>query len=117
LIRVNALQRNVTDAWPVHQQEHAMRITSLVLSLAIGLATAPAFAQSADPAWLDDLSMQIEGQKQCKIAYLMKVQEGELGGQKTYEARVQCEDGRMFDAQRIGEADSFTFKACEIQVC
>jgi hypothetical protein len=92
-----------------------MRLTTLIVSLALGIA--PAFAQSADPAWLDDLSMQIEGQKQCKIAYLMKVQEGELGGQKTYEARVQCEDGRMFDAQRIGEVDSFTFKACEIQVC
>jgi hypothetical protein len=48
---------------------------------------------------------------------LMKVHEGELGGKKTYEARVQCEDGRMFDATRIGEVDSFTFKACDIQVC
>jgi len=92
-----------------------MRGLILVLSLFASLA--PALAQSADPAWLDDLSMQIEGQKQCKIAYLMKVHEGELGGKKTYEARVQCEDGRMFDAQRIGEVDSFTFKACEIQVC
>jgi hypothetical protein len=105
--------------WPIVmpslRRSDAMRGLIFVLSLFASLA--PALAQSSNPAWLDDLSMQIEGQKQCKIAYLMKVHEGELGGQKTYEARVQCEDGRMFDAQRIGDVESFTFKACEIQVC
>ncbi len=93
-----------------------MRFTTTIAVLAMLTAT-PSFAQSSDPAWLDDLSFEIENVKQCKISYLIKVHEGELGGRKTYEARVQCEDGRMFDATRIGDGEEFTFKACEQQVC
>ncbi|MCU0790400.1 MAG: hypothetical protein MUE79_05020 [Nitratireductor sp.] len=88
--------------------------TGLVLSFALAGSV---MAQSADPSWLEDLTFQAEAQKQCKIAYLLRVHEGEVGGQKTYEARVQCEDGRQFDAQRIGEVEQFTFKACDTQVC
>lgn len=88
--------------------------TGLVLFLTL---VTSASGQSSDPSWLDDLTFQAESQIQCKISYLLRVHEGELGGQKTYEARVQCEDGRQFDAQRIGEIEQFTFKACEVQVC
>ncbi len=93
-----------------------MRLLPILTALQLALA-APAVGQTADPAWLDDLSSQIEGKEQCKVAYLIRVREGDLGGKKTYEARVQCVDGRMFDAQRIGDTEPFTFKACEIQVC
>jgi hypothetical protein len=79
--------------------------------------SAIAHAQSSDPSWLDDLNFQIEAQRGCKVSWLVRVHEGELGGRKTYEARVRCLDGRMFDAQRIGEGEAFTFKACEIQTC
>lgn len=81
------------------------------------LAATPANAQSADPAWLDDLRFDIETQLQCEIAYIVRMKEGQLGAKKTYEARVQCADGRMFDASRIGEGAMFTFQACETQVC
>jgi len=91
------------------------RIIIIVFFAAI--AAGPGIAQSSDPSWLEDLNFQIEGQKQCKVAYLIQVREGELGGKKTFEARVKCEDGRMFDAVRIGEFESFKFKACEQQVC
>jgi hypothetical protein len=93
-----------------------MRMIGVTAIFTMALA-ATCFAQSADPSWLDDLKFQIEGQKQCKIVYLIQVREGELAGQKTYHARVQCEDGRMFDADRIGELDTFKFQACEQQVC
>jgi len=74
-------------------------------------------AQSSDPAWLDDLTFQIATDKQCEVSYILNMREGSLGGQNTYEARVQCEDGRMFDASRIGDNALFTFEKCEIQVC
>ncbi len=93
-----------------------MRLVPTILAFSLALA-APSFAQTADPSWLEDLSSQIESKEQCKVAYLIRVHEGELGSKKTYEARVQCVDGRMFDAQRIGDVEPFTFKACEIQVC
>lgn len=93
-----------------------MRLALPFAILAVVFA-GPAASQSSDPAWLDDLNLQIEGDKQCKVSYLIKVHEGQLGGRTTYEARVQCEDGRMFDATRIGEGEPFVFKACEIQVC
>jgi len=102
----------VAPAFP----EEMMRRAVLIAFFAL-VAVMPAFAQSSDPSWLEDLNFQIEGQKQCKVAYLIQVREGELGGKKTYEARVQCEDGRMFDAVRVGEFESFKFKACEQQVC
>ena len=76
-----------------------------------------AVAQSSDPAWLDELKDQLQFEKQCKVVYLMNMREGELGGQHTYEARVQCEDGRMFDASRTGPSGVFEFKACDTQVC
>lgn len=76
-----------------------------------------AAAQSSDPAWLDVLQEQIAFDKNCEIAYLLNMREGVLGGQQTFEARVQCVDGRMFDASRIGTTAHFEFRACEIQAC
>jgi hypothetical protein len=80
-------------------------------------AVANAHAQSSDPAWLDDLNFQIATFQQCEVAYILNMREGSLGGQNTYEARVQCEDGRMFDASRIGDDAMFTFVKCDTQVC
>lgn len=81
------------------------------------IQVANAHAQSSDPAWLDDLNFQIATFKQCEVAYILNMREGTLGGQNTYEARVQCEDGRMFDASRIGDDAPFTFEKCDTQVC
>jgi hypothetical protein len=91
----------------------------LIVLLSATLFAFPAFAlaQSSDPAWLDALKEQAAFDKQCEIAYLLNMHEGVLGGLPTYEARVQCVDGRMFDASRIGSTGVFEFKACEIQTC
>jgi hypothetical protein len=85
--------------------------------LMLSVAPANSFAQASDPAWLDDLSYQISVEKECEVELVMNMREGELGGKQTFEARVRCEDGRMFDATRIGEHEDFTFKACDVQVC
>ena len=96
-----------------------MTVRALLIVLFASFAIAPGavLAQSSDPAWLDELKDQLQFDKQCTVVYLMNMREGELGGQPTYEARVQCEDGRMFDASRTGKTGVFEFKACETQVC
>lgn len=95
-------------------------ISRIFLSAAVVsamLLPSVALAQSSDPSWLDDLKDQLQFEKECKVSYLMNMREGELGGKLTYEARVQCEDGRMFDASRTGSDGPFELKACESQVC
>jgi len=92
----------------------------ILLSAVLVLATlvpGMAFAQSSDPAWLDDLKDQLQLEKECKVIILMNMREGELAGQPTYEARVKCEDGRMFDASRTGKGGLFELKTCDIQTC
>jgi hypothetical protein len=76
-----------------------------------------ALAQSSDPAWVDELNLQIQIEKQCEVVLVLNMSERQIGGETAYEARVRCGDGRMFDASRIGELAPFQFKACEIQVC
>ncbi|MEC9342807.1 MAG: hypothetical protein VYD64_03065 [Pseudomonadota bacterium] len=94
-----------------------VRTITAAICLSATIVSAPVLAQSSDPAWLDDLRDQLLFEKQCTIAYVMNLEEGQLGGRLTYEARIQCEDGRMFDANRTGSSGMFTFKACEVQVC
>jgi hypothetical protein len=92
---------------------------ALVAAAALFAAPAlnPALGQSSDPSWLDDVKSDIAVEKECKVALFMNIRESTLGGRVTYEARVRCEDGRMFDASRVGDTGFFEFKACESQVC
>jgi len=91
---------------------------SFRLAIAAAFMAAPAaMAQSSDPSWLDAMKEQAAFDKQCEVAYVLNLREGVLGGQPTYEARIACVDGRMFDATRIGTQALFEFKACEIQAC
>lgn len=93
------------------------RTTIRLMAAASCCAATLALAQTSDPAWLDELNYQIRIDKQCEVTYLVRMSESRLGDSIAYEARVQCLDGRMFDASRIGESLPFTFKACEQQVC
>ena len=45
------------------------------------------------------------------------MREGELGTSRYYEARVQCVDGRMFDASRTEPEEKFTIRPCGVAVC
>ncbi len=93
-----------------------MKHLLIALSL-LSLVAPTAFAQSSDPAWLDALNFQMERDQECEVAYYIKTKEFTLGAQKTYEARLQCIDGRQFDASRIGEDADFTIKRCEVETC
>lgn len=74
-------------------------------------------AQSQNPAWLEELGFAMEAEKECEVAYYLNIQEGQLGAQPTYSARVQCVDGRQYDAERIGEYSDFEIRECEVQAC
>ena len=50
-------------------------------------------------------------------SYYMQMKEGEIGAVRSQEARVQCSDGRQFDAERIEPALDFHIKLCDIQLC
>jgi len=91
------------------------RASACALSLA--LSAAIAMAQSSDPAWLDDLSMQLRSELQCEPNLYVNMREGKLGTNTVYEARVQCIDGRMFDATRTEPDRTFTIRACGVAVC
>ena len=86
-------------------------------ALACALSAGGSLAQSTDPAWLDDLAMQLRSKMECEPNLYIKMHEGRLGANNYYEARVQCVDGRLFDATRTEPDKSFTIRACEIAVC
>ena len=76
-----------------------------------------ATAQQTDPVWLVPLERQMEKEWGCDVNYFLNHQEYQLGNNKIYEAKVQCVDGRQFDASRTGERASFVIRACEPVVC
>lgn len=79
--------------------------------------TSVSHAQSANPAWLDQLSAQLAVDKDCAVEYFVNMKEGELAGRLTFEARAQCADGRQFDGSLTEPAADFTISECGIQVC
>ncbi len=56
-------------------------------------------------------------EKQCEVAYHLNVREYRQGGLWTFEARIQCVDGRQFDAVRREDEADFTFRTCGTTVC
>lgn len=93
---------------------------SILFSLALAASaamTAPLSAQSSDPAWLEDLKQQLEQDQECEVSYFINMREGQIGTNTYFEARVQCLDGRMFDANRTEPESQFTIKACGAAVC
>ena len=96
-----------------------MRVHTIILATALACATsAPAWSQSTDPAWLDDLTEQLAQDEQCMVEYFVNIREGDLAGRGTFEARAQCRDGRQFDAARTEPEPDFVISLCEqVQVC
>lgn len=90
----------------------------IFLTVATTLAMVSAVsAQSANPAWLDQLSGQLAVEKDCAVEYFLNMKEGELAGRLTFEARAQCADGRQFDGSLTEPAEDFTISECSTQVC
>ena len=98
----------------------AVIFRSVVASCAIALVSltgSAAVAQGTDPVWLDQLEAQIYQEFSCDANYFLNVREYRLGDSKVYEAKVQCVDGRQFDATRTGESAEFVIRACQPVVC
>lgn len=93
-----------------------MRRLGLIVSASL-LAVSAAFAQTQNPAWVDELSAQAAEAEQCEVGYLITMREYDLGGRHVEEARIQCVDGRRFDASRATPDEAFAFKECGEQVC
>lgn len=84
------------------------------IALAGFILTSPnAIAQSTDPAWLEDVTIQLALEEQCDVGYFISMKESELAGQLFFEARAQCQDGRQFDAVRKGNMEPFKITKCE----
>lgn len=95
-----------------------MKAFRTILSAAVlALSAGQAVAQAQNPAWVDQLVGQIAEDLRCEVGYLISMREYELGGRQVEEARVQCVDGRRFDASRAAPDPLFTFKECGEQVC
>ena len=92
-------------------------VRQLAVALVLGLGTSSSMAQSTDPAWLVDLGMQLRSELECEPNVYVNMREGKLGTNTVYEARVQCVDGRMFDATRTEPDKTFTIRACGVAVC
>ncbi len=92
--------------------------TSIVLGAWLAFA-APAnlFAQSDNPAWLDELERQIAEQEQCEVGFYIFIDEQKLGGLNTVQTKLQCVDGRQFDASRTEPATEFEISECGTRVC
>ncbi len=85
---------------------------SLVLLLAVGAA-----AQMNNPAWLDEVADQAADKLGCEVTLFLLSREGTLADRRTYDVRLQCADGRRFDASRIEPETKYTFAACDTQAC
>lgn len=95
-----------------------LNLKTILIASTMALALASlAHAQSADPAWLDNLSEQLAVEQDCAVEYYLNIKEGQLAGRLTFEARAQCADGRQFDGSLIEPAEEFTISECGVQVC
>ena len=74
-------------------------------------------SQGSDPIWLDELKSQISQEYSCDANYFLNIHQYQLAGDNVYEAKVQCVDGRQFDATRTGETAEFVIRACQPVVC
>ena len=88
-------------------------------AIAAGLLFAPvqAVAQTDNPAWLEQLEEQIAAEEECEVGFYILVNEEKLVGRVIQEARVQCVDGRQFDASRSEPDAKFTINECGTRVC
>lgn len=93
-----------------------MRLSAALLLGLVLSGVGSAHAQ-ADFPWFKDITAQAESELDCTVEYFLNAREGDLGGTRTQEARVQCRDGRRFDAVRETTDGPFRFLACDTQVC
>ena len=92
-------------------------IKTLATTLVIPFLCSSLFAQSLNPAWVEDLNFQLLVEYECEVDGYEALHEGKLGGRNFYTARAICKDGRKFDANRVGEDEDFMIQLCEVVRC
>ncbi len=96
----------------------AVAVAALLVSVLVSVSgSGPALALTDNPAWLEEATMQLAADKECEVAYYIRVTEDDIGGRKTYAARAQCVDGRQFDVTKFETDDVFTIRTCQSEVC
>jgi len=93
------------------------KMSALVTALLLILNGDGVLAQSENPEWLDELSFQLQLEQQCKAEYYLNINEYDGPTGRAQSARVQCNDGRRFDAARTEPATEFVIETCGNQVC
>lgn len=79
--------------------------------LAVAAMLLPMTAAAA--SWQEELTMQMQELKDCKLGFLAKVVETRRNGKRLVMATAHCEDGRQFDVERQGDRGLFTIEECE----
>lgn len=87
---------------------------SFAITALLNIGFVGANRSQANEQWLDDLMLQLAVDEACDVVELLRSTEGFLGNNVFIDARVQCEDGRQFDASRLEPALEFTLKICEV---
>ena len=90
-----------------------------VAAILLGIVSFPATAsaQLTEPSWLEPLRLQLVVDQECEAQYFLNIRERHGAAENTYSARVQCADGRQFDASRTDPAMDFTIEICGQAVC
>ena len=79
---------------------------------ALSVVTAP--AEELEEDWLDELMLQLAIEEACDVVHLFSFREDRIDSNILVEAKVQCEDGRTFDASRLEPAERFDIRICDI---
>jgi hypothetical protein len=89
---------------------------TLCLPLAAGLSiVTPVFAEPPD--WAPSLKKQLQAEKTCQFLYMLNLKEYKFLNHDVIEARVHCEDGRVFDVIRRSPDTRFEIKECSLSTC
>jgi len=73
---------------------------------------------NADPTdWAPSLKTQLQAEKSCQFLYMLNVREFRFLDRDIVEARVYCDDGRIFDVTRRSPDMLFEIKECSLNTC
>lgn len=89
-------------------------ILCLLLGSALNIVT-PVFAEPTN--WAPSLRKQLQAEKACQFLYMLNVKEYRFLDHDVIEAKVHCEDGRIFDVTRRSPEMRFEIKECSLNTC
>ncbi len=90
---------------------HRMRRLSAAASILLALAAGPAVSQD-EQGWRQALRLQLAAEKDCEAAFYTNEEVRETDQGRVVSVRVQCSDGRAFDAVRQPGDPRFTLRSC-----